>query len=77
MIRKVDGLDPGKRGKGKPAIQNKLKGQWKTKIKMLSTKTYCIAQGTLLNVASRMGGQFGGDWIYVWLSPFAEHLKLS
>jgi len=25
-----------------------------------------------------MGGRFGGDWIhvYVWLSPFAVHLKL-
>ena len=26
-----------------------------------------------------MGGEFGGDWIhvYVWLSPFTVHLKLS
>ena len=26
-----------------------------------------------------MGGEFGGEWIhvYVWLSPFAVHLKLS
>jgi len=25
------------------------------------------------------GGQFGGEWIhvYVWLSPFTVHLKLS
>ena len=30
-------------------------------------------------VASWMGGEFGGEWIhvYVWLSPFAVHLKLS
>jgi len=55
VIRKVDGLDTGKRDKGKPAIQNKLKGQWKTKIKMLSTRTYCIAQGTLLNVMWQPG----------------------
>ena len=26
-----------------------------------------------------MGGEFGGEWIYVyvWLSPFAVHWKLS
>ena len=31
------------------------------------------------HVAAWMGGEFGGDWIhvYVWLSPFAAHLKLS
>ena len=30
-------------------------------------------------VASWMGEEFGGEWIhvYVWLSPFAVHLKLS
>ena len=30
-------------------------------------------------VAARMGGEFGGEWIhvYVWLRPFAGHLKLS
>ena len=30
-------------------------------------------------VAAWMGGQFGGEWIhvYVWLSPFTVHLKLS
>ena len=30
-------------------------------------------------VAAWMGGEFGGKWIhvYVWLSPFAVHLKLS
>ena len=30
-------------------------------------------------VAVCMGGKFGGEWIhvYVWLSPFAVHLKLS
>ena len=29
-------------------------------------------------VATWMGGEFGGEWIhaYVWLSPFAAHLKL-
>ena len=30
-------------------------------------------------VAAWMGGEFGGEWIYVhvWLSPFDVHLKLS
>ena len=30
-------------------------------------------------VAAWMGGECGGKWIhvYVWLSPFAVHLKLS
>ena len=30
-------------------------------------------------VAACMGGESGGEWIhvYVWLSPFAAHLKLS
>ena len=30
-------------------------------------------------VAARMGGEFGREWkhIYVWLSPFAIHLKIS
>ena len=30
-------------------------------------------------VAAWMGGEFGGEWIhaYVWLSPFAVHLKQS
>ena len=30
-------------------------------------------------VAAWMGGEFGGEWIhvYVWLSPFTVHLKLQ
>ena len=30
-------------------------------------------------VVAWMGGDFGGEWIhvYVWLSPFTVHLKLS
>ena len=27
-------------------------------------------------VAAWMGGEFGGEWIYVWLSPFTVHQKL-
>ena len=30
-------------------------------------------------VAAWVGGEFGGHWIhtYIWLSPFAVHLRLS
>ena len=30
-------------------------------------------------MAAWMGGEFGGEWIhvYVWLNPFTVHLKLS
>ena len=37
-----------------------------------------MAQGTRLsNVAAWMGGEFGGEWIhvYVWLSPLAVYLN--
>jgi len=29
-------------------------------------------------VAAWMGGEFGGEWVhvYVWLNPFTVHLKL-
>ena len=29
-------------------------------------------------VVAWMGGEFGGEWkhVYLWLSPFAVHLKL-
>jgi len=43
-------------------------------------QTYCTAQGTAqCHVAAWMGGEFGGEWIhvYVWLSHFAVHLILS
>ena len=34
---------------------------------------------TQCHVAAWIGGEFGGEWIrvYVWLSPFAIYLKLS
>ena len=35
MVIKVDGLDQGEKGNGKPAMENKQKGQWKAKIKIL------------------------------------------
>ena len=44
--------------------------------KVLLKSTWNSAQ---CYVAARMGGEFGGGWIYVyvWLSPFTVHLKLS
>ena len=46
------------------------------------TRKYYIAQGTLLNVIWQPGwegGKSGGEWthVYVWLNPFAVHLKPS
>ena len=50
-------------------------------LKWITNKVYCIAQGTLLNVMWQpgLGGGVGREWIhvYVWLSPFTVHLKLS
>ena len=44
--------------------------------KDLLYSTWNSAQGC---VAAGMGGEFGGEWIhvYVWLSPFTVDLKLS
>ena len=40
---------------------------------------YSTGNSVKCYVAAWMGGEFGGEWIgvYVWLSPFAVHLKLS
>ena len=40
---------------------------------------YSTGNSAQCYVAAWMGGEFGGEWIhvYVWLSPFAMHLKLS
>ena len=44
-------------------------------------RSYCMAQGTLLNVIWHpwIGGESGGEQVhvYVWLSLFAVQLKLS
>ena len=49
--------------------------KWVTNRDLLCS-TWNSARG---NVAAWLGGEFGGEWIhvYVWLSPFAVHLKLS
>ena len=40
---------------------------------------YSTGNSAQCHVAAWMGGEFGGEWIhvYVWLSRFAVHLKLS
>ena len=42
--------------------------KWKTNMYLL----YGIGNSTLCYLAACMGGEFGGEWIhvYVWLSPF-------
>ena len=48
---------------------------WRTSKDLLDS-TWTSAQ---CHVVAWMGGEFGGEWIrvYVWLSPFAVHLGLS
>ena len=40
---------------------------------------YSTGNSVQCYVAARMGEEFGGEWIhvYMWLSPFVVHLKLS
>ena len=40
---------------------------------------YSASNSAQYYVAAWMGGEFGGEWIhvYVWLSPFTVHVKLS
>ena len=40
---------------------------------------YSTGDSAQCSVAAWLGEEFGGEWIhvYVWLSPFAVHLKLS
>ena len=40
---------------------------------------YSTGNSVQCYVAAWMGGEFGGEWIhvYVWLNPFTVHLKLS
>ena len=48
--------------------------KWKTNKDLL----YSTGISAQYHVAAWMGGEFGGEWIhvYVWLSPFTVHLKL-
>ena len=49
--------------------------------KWITTKDllYSTRNSAQCNVAAWMGEEFGGEWlhVYVWLSLFAVHLKLS
>ena len=50
-------------------------------IKLITNKNLLYSTGNSAQcyVAAWMGGESGGEWIYVyvWLSHFAVHLKLS
>ena len=50
-------------------------------LKWISNKGLLCSTGNSAQcyVAAWMGGEFGGEWIlvYVWLNPFAVHLKQS
>ena len=50
-------------------------------LKWITNKDLLYSTGNFAQcyVATWMGGEFGGEWthVYVWLSPFAVHLKLS
>ena len=50
-------------------------------LKWITSKDLLYSTGNSAQcyVAAWMGGESGGEWIhvYVWLSPFAVHLKLT
>ena len=50
-------------------------------LKWISNKNllYSTENSSQCYGAAWMGGEFGGEWIhiYVWLSPFSVHLRLS
>ena len=48
-------------------------------LKWITSKDLLYHTGNSAQWAARMGGDLGEEWIhvYVWLSPFAVHLKLS
>ena len=50
-------------------------------LKWITNKDLLSSTGNSVQcyVAAWMGGEFGEEWIlvYIWLSPFTAHLKLS
>ena len=50
-------------------------------LKLITNKVLLYSTGNSAQcyVAAWIGGELGGEWIhvYVWLSPFSVHLKLS
>ena len=56
-------------------MDTRLYFTWRTSKDPLSSP----GKSAQCHVAARMGGEFGGEWVhvYVWLSPFTAHLKPS
>ena len=50
---------------------------YKTKFLNLFILLYSTGNSAQCYVATWMGGELGGEWIHVRLSPFVAHLKLS
>ena len=54
---------------------------WISHLKWITNKNLLFNTGhsTQCYVVVWMGGEFGGEWVhvYLWLSPFTVHLKLS
>ena len=50
-------------------------------LKWITNKDLLYSMGISVqcDMAARMGGEFRGEWmhVYIWLSPSAVHLKLS
>ena len=46
-------------------------------LKWITNKDLLYSSGNTAQcyVSAWMGGEFEGEWIHVWLSPFAVHLK--
>ena len=56
-------------------MSTRLQLKWVTSRDLL----YSTGNPAQCYVVTWMGGEFRGEWIhgYVWLNPFAVHLKLS
>ena len=57
------------------ALVSKKANMWRANKDLL----YSTGDSAQCYVAAWMGGEFGGEWIhvYIWLNPSAVHLKLS
>ena len=58
-------------------VYNSVMSKKNNNVTHLNLKVLCSSAQCY--VAAWMGGGFGGEWIhvYIWLIPFAVHLKLS
>ena len=75
MVTRVEGWEEGTVREFGTDMYTLLYLKWITNKVLL----YSTWNSTQCYVAAWMGGGFGGEWIhvYVWLSPFTVHLKLS